>query len=125
MCEVSSTDVELEEFFSDSNILKISLRGLESMGESTGTSLTDLSVVPLASFPYFQVEEQMIPLEHYQVDFSTSHSWLASDRDIEPLYDWLAPWIGSLCTNSTLDLLYPCLYLYDLYLYSHLYHPGN
>ena len=72
MCEVSSTDVGLEEFFSDSNICLISLRGLESMGESTGTSLTDLSVVLLTSFPYFQVEEQMIPLEHYQVDFHQS-----------------------------------------------------
>ena len=125
---MSSTDVELEEFFSDSNICLISLRCLESMGESTGTSLTDLSFVPLTSFPYFQVEEQMIPHEHYQVDFSTSHSWLASDRDIEPLYDWLASWVRSLCTNSTiLDLLYPCLYLYHLYLYlySHLYHLGN
>ena len=61
------------------------------MGETTGTSPTDLSVVPLASFPYFQVEEQMFPLEHYQVDFSTSYPWLVSDRDIEPLCDWLAP----------------------------------
>ena len=87
MCEVSSTDVELEEFFSDSNICLISLRGLESMG----TSPTELSMVPLASFPYFQIKEQMIPLEHYQVDFSTSYPWLVSDRDIEPLYDWLAP----------------------------------
>ena len=112
MCEVSSTDVALEEFFSDSNICLFSLRDLESMGKSTGISLTDLSVVPLTSFPYFQVEEQMIPLEHYQVDFSTSHSWFAPDRGIEPLCDWLAPWVGSLCTNSTiLDLLYPCLYL--------------
>ena len=41
MCEVSSTDVELEEFFSYSNICLISLRGLESMGESTGTSPAD------------------------------------------------------------------------------------
>ena len=91
MCEVSSTDVELEEFFSDSNICLISLRGLESMEESTGTSPIDSSVVPLASFPYFQVEKQMFPLEHYQVDFSTSYPWLVFDRDIEPLYDWLAP----------------------------------
>ena len=92
MCEVSSTDVELEEFFSDSIICLFSLRGLKSMGKSTATSLTDCSVVPHTSFPYFQVEEQMIPIEHYQVDFSTSHSWLASDRGIEPLCDWLAPW---------------------------------
>ena len=83
--------MELEEFFSDSNICLISLRDLKSVGESTGTSPTDLSVVPLASVPYFQVEEQMIPLEHYQVDFSTSYPWLVSDGDIEPLYDWLAP----------------------------------
>ena len=62
--EVTSTDVELEEFISDSYICLISLRGLESMGESTGTSPTDLSVVPFTSFPYFQVEEQMFPLEH-------------------------------------------------------------
>ena len=87
VCEVSSTDVVLEKFFSDSNICLISLRGLESIGESTGTSPTDLAAVPLTSFPYFQVEEQMFPLEHYQVDFSTSHPWLVFDRDIEPLYD--------------------------------------
>ena len=37
-CEVSSTDVDLEEFFSSSNICLISLRGLESIGETTGTS---------------------------------------------------------------------------------------
>ena len=91
VCEVSSTEVELEEFFSNSNICLISLRGLESMGESTGISPIDSSVVPLASFPYFQVEEQMFPLEHYQVGFSTSYPWLVFDRDIEPLYDWLAP----------------------------------
>ena len=39
VCEVSSTDVDLEEFFSSSNICLISLRGLESIGETTGTSL--------------------------------------------------------------------------------------
>ena len=38
VCEVSSTDVDLEEFFSNSNICLISLRGLESIGETTGTS---------------------------------------------------------------------------------------
>ena len=85
VCEVSSSDVELGEFFSDSNICLISLRGLESIGETTGTSL--LSVVPLTSFPYFQVEEQMFPLEYYQVDSSTSYPWLVFDRDIELLYD--------------------------------------
>ena len=37
-CEVSSTDADLEEFFSSSNICLISLRGLESIGETTGTS---------------------------------------------------------------------------------------
>ena len=39
VCEVSSTDVDLEEFFSSSNICLISLRGLESIGETTGSSL--------------------------------------------------------------------------------------
>ena len=38
-CEVSSSDVDLEEFFSSSNICLIFLRGLESIGETTGTSL--------------------------------------------------------------------------------------
>ena len=38
LCEVSSTDVDLEELFSDSNICLISLRGLELIGETTGTS---------------------------------------------------------------------------------------
>ena len=47
---MSSTDVELEEFFSDSNICLISLRGLGSMGESTGTSPADFSAVLLSSF---------------------------------------------------------------------------
>ena len=56
MYEVSSTDVELEEFFSDSNICLISLRGLESMGESTGTSPADFSAVSLSSFPDCPVE---------------------------------------------------------------------
>ena len=87
VCEVSSTDVELEDFFSDSNICLISLKGLESIGESTGPSPSNLSVVPLISFPYFQVEEQMFPLEYYQVDSSTNYPWLAFDRDIELLCD--------------------------------------
>ena len=91
MCEVLSTDVELEEFFSDSNICLISLRGLELTGETTGTSSTTLLVVPLTSFPCYQVEEQIFPFEHYQVGFSTSYPWLAFGRDTEPLYDWLAP----------------------------------
>ena len=87
VCEVSSTDVELGEFFSDSNICLISLRGLESIEGTTGTSLSNSSVVPLISFPYFPVEEQMFLLEYYQVDSSTNYPWLVFDRDIELLYD--------------------------------------
>ena len=86
-CEVSSTDVDLEEFFSSSNICLISLRGLESIGETTGTSPLLFGVVPLVSFPSFQIVEQLVPLEHYQADFSTSYPWLVSDKDIELLYD--------------------------------------
>ena len=37
-CDVSSTDVDLEDFFSSSNICVISLRGLKSIGETKGTS---------------------------------------------------------------------------------------
>ena len=55
--EVSFPEVELENVFSEFNICLISLRGLESIGESTGTSPVDFRVVPLTSFPYFQVEE--------------------------------------------------------------------
>ena len=83
VCEVSCTDVDLEEFFSGSNICLIFLRGLESIGETTGTS----PIVPLVSFPYLLVVKQMFSLEHYQADFSTSYPWLVSDRDIEPLCD--------------------------------------
>ena len=86
-CEVSSTDVGLEEFFSSSKFCLISLRGLESIGKTTGTSPLLLRVVPLVSFPFSPIVEELSPLEHYQADSSTSYLWLVSDRDIELLYD--------------------------------------
>ena len=60
----------LEESLSKFNICFISLRGLVSFGESTGTSSVDFTVVPLISFPQYWVD---LP-EQYQVDFSTNHS---------------------------------------------------
>ena len=57
VCEVSSTDVDLEEFFSSSSVCLISLRGLDSIGETTGTSLLLLEVVPLVSFPFSLIVE--------------------------------------------------------------------
>ena len=55
VCELLFSELALE----DSCL--ISLRGLESFGESTGTSPADFTVVPLSSFPQYWVE----PLGHY------------------------------------------------------------
>ena len=61
VCELLFSELALEDSFSKFNICLISLRGLESFGESTGTSPADFTVVPLSSFPQYWVE----PLGHY------------------------------------------------------------
>ena len=61
VCELLFSELALEDSFSKFNICLISLRGLESFGESTVTSSVDFTVVPLPSFPQYWVE----PLGHY------------------------------------------------------------
>ena len=53
VCELVFSELALEDSFSKFNICLVSLRGLESLGESTGTSPIDFTVVPLASFPQY------------------------------------------------------------------------
>ena len=56
VCELLFSELSLEDSFSKFNICLISLRGLESLEESTGTSPVDFTVVPLTSFPQYWIE---------------------------------------------------------------------
>ena len=89
VCELLFSESFLEDSFSKFNICLISLRGLESLGESTSTSSHDFIVVPLASFPQYWVELSVCYPEQCQVDFSNIQLWPVFDKGIVPLCDLL------------------------------------
>ena len=70
VCLVSLVSSEFLDKFNIS--LSCVLRGVVSLGESTGTSSGDFSAVPLSSFPYWK--QKNLFLAEQQVGLSTSHS---------------------------------------------------